>query len=81
MILTLTTLRYRANLSQSELARLTGITQPTISNYERGLEILPDHAESILMVLRDRLPDSDLGYDAEDLSRPWQEVLGERSSN
>lgn len=81
MILTLSALRYRVNLSQSELARRTKISQPMFSNYERGLTIPLRHAETILKVLRDAdvaklwVPESIL---PEDLTRSWSWTCDER---
>jgi len=84
MILTLTALRYRALLSQSELARLTKLSQPPLSNYERGLEILPEHADRLLHAILKKMGAGATAFkyiSHDDLGKPWQEVESERSSD
>lgn len=58
-------LRLRAGFSQEDLGRLVGVPQETISQYERGLEIIPSHAERLTQVLQSftqlHLEPNDLG--------------------
>lgn len=77
-LLTLTALRYRVKLSQNKLAQLSKIAQPVVSNYERGLIIPADHAETLLAILRER--DTHNAFippwvTPSDLERPWSSVF------
>lgn len=70
MITALRHFREVADISQTSLAERSGISQPSISNYERGLEIPQDHARRLLEILKasGRIPSA---VGPEDLSLEW----------
>lgn len=77
-LLTITVLRKKLGISQTELASAIGVSQPDVSMWENGTFKLPaTRAEQIFKVLAShpesrRLPN---GITPEDLSRPWDRVL------
>lgn len=75
---TLTVLRTRLGLSQHDLARAVGVTQPEVSFYETGVLPIPDvRAERLLAALAKHEKSVDLpnGIQATDLDKSWDEVL------
>lgn len=79
---TMEALRRRVGWSQAELGDAVDCDQPQISQWERGLEIPPHHAERILRAFLQVLDPSTFEprgllerLTPTDLSEPWEQVV------
>lgn len=70
---TVTALRVRLGISQSDLANQAGLHQSQLSLYENGYPILEDHAKALLQVFQNNPQTSALANSLsyEDLSDFW----------